>query len=198
MKLQIQKSTAETDLIKACKKQNSKAQRVLYDKYASPMLGLCKRYIKGEMEAEDVMINGFMKVFTKIDLFEEKGSFEGWMKRIMINEALGFIRKNKSMYLEIEIEAADKEPDIDKLFTELETKDLLKMVNELPSGYRTIFNLYAIEGYSHKEIAEMLGINENTSKSQLSRARMHLQKKLLASEKVLKQKSVNQDGAGDA
>jgi RNA polymerase sigma factor (sigma-70 family) len=198
MKLQIQKSTAETDLIKACKKQNSKAQRVLYDKYASPMLGLCKRYIKGEMEAEDVMINGFMKVFTKIDLFEEKGSFEGWMKRIMINEALGFIRKNKSMYLEIEIEAADKEPDFDKLFTELETKDLLKMVNELPSGYRTIFNLYAIEGYSHKEIAEMLGINENTSKSQLSRARMHLQKKLLASEKVLKQKSINQDGAGDA
>jgi RNA polymerase sigma factor (sigma-70 family) len=198
MKLQIQKSSSETELIKACKKQNSKAQRVLYDKYASPMLGLCKRYIKGEMEAEDVMINGFMKVFTKIDLFEEKGSFEGWMKRIMINEALGFIRKNKSMYLEIEIEAADKEPDFDKLFTELETKDLLKMVNELPSGYRTIFNLYAIEGYSHKEIAEMLGINENTSKSQLSRARMHLQKKLLASEKVLKQKSINQDGAGDA
>jgi RNA polymerase sigma factor (sigma-70 family) len=198
MKLQIQKSTAETDLIKACKKQNSKAQCVLYDKYASLMLGLCKRYIKGEMEAEDVMINGFMKVFTKIDLFEEKGSFEGWMKRIMINEALGFIRKNKAMYLEIEIEAADKEPDFDKLFTELETKDLLKMVNELPSGYRTIFNLYAIEGYSHKEIAEMLGINENTSKSQLSRARMHLQKKLLASEKVLKQKNINQDGTGDA
>lgn len=198
MKLQIQKSTLETDLIKACKRQNAKAQRMLYDKYASSMLGLCKRYIKGEMEAEDVLINGFMKVFTKIDLFEGKGSFEGWMKRIMINEALGYIRKNKSMYLEIEIEAADKEPDFDKLLTELEVKDLLKMVSELPSGYRTIFNLYAIEGYTHKEIAEMLGINENTSKSQLSRARMHLQKKLLASEKVLEQKNINQDGTGDA
>ena len=92
MKLQIQKSTLETDLVKACKKQNAKAQRTLYDKYASSMLGLCRRYIKGEMEAEDVMINGFMKVFTKIDLYEGKGSFEGWMKRIMINEALGYIR----------------------------------------------------------------------------------------------------------
>ena len=194
MKLQIQKSTLETELIIACKKQNAKAQRALYDKHASHMLGLCKRYIKGEMEAEDVMIKGFMKVFTKIDLFEGKGSFEGWMKRIMINEALGYIRKNKSMYLEMEIEAADKEPDFDTLSTELEAMDLLKMVNGLPSGYRTIFNLYAIEGYSHKEIAELLGISENTSKSQLSRARMHLQKKLLESEKVLEKKKLNQDG----
>jgi len=194
MKLQIQKSTLETDLIKACKKQNAKAQRTLYDKYAPSMLGLCRRYIKGEMEAEDVMINGFMKVFTKIDLYAGKGSFEGWMKRIMINEALGYIRKNKAMYLEIEIEAADKEPDYDKISTELEAKDLMKLVNELPSGYRTIFNLFAIEGYSHKEISELLGINENTSKSQLSRARMQLQKKLLASEKILEQKNINQDG----
>ncbi len=194
MKLQIQKSTLETDLIIACKKQNAKAQRMLYDKYVTLMLGLCRRYIKGEMEAEDVMIKGFMKVFTKINLFEGKGSFEGWMKRIMINEALGYIRKNKAMYLEIEIEAADKEPDFNKLFTELETNDLLKMVNELPSGYRTIFNLYAIEGYSHKEISELLGINENTSKSQLSRARMNLRKKLLASEQVLEQKKVRKDG----
>ena len=194
MKLQIQKSTLETELIIACKKQNAKAQRALYDKHASHMLGLCKRYIKGEMEAEDVMIKGFMKVFTKIDLFGGKGSFEGWMKRIMINEALGYIRKNKSMYLEMEIEAADKEPDFDTLSTELEAMDLLKMVNGLPSGYRTIFNLYAIEGYAHKEIAELLGISENTSKSQLSRARMHLQKRLLESEKVLEKEKLNQDG----
>lgn len=196
MKLQIQKSTLETDLIKACKKQNTKAQRMLYDKYASSMLGVCRRYIKGEMEAEDVMIKGFMKVFSKIDLFEGKGSFEGWMKRIMINEALGYIRKHKAMYLEIE--AADKEPDIDKMSTELEAKDLLKMVNELPSGYRTIFNLYAIEGYSHKEISKLLGINENTSKSQLSRARMHLRKKLLETEKILEHKNINHDGTGMA
>lgn len=194
MKLQIHKSTLETDLVLACKKQNAKAQRTLYDKYASSMFGLCRRYIKGEMEAEDVMINGFMKVFSKIDLYEGKGSFEGWMKRIMINEALGYIRKNKAMYLEIEIEAADKEPDYDNISTELEVKDLLKLVSELPSGYRTIFNLFAIEGYSHKEISELLGINENTSKSQLSRARMQLQKKLLESEKILEQNKINRDG----
>jgi len=194
MKLQIQKSTLESDLVNACKKQNAKAQQLLYDKYASAMLGLCRRYVKGELEAEDVMIKGFMKVFSKIDIFEGKGSFEGWMKRIMINEALGYLRKNKAMYLETDIEAADKEPDYDKLTTALEEKDLLRMIKELPSGYRTIFNLYAIEGYSHKEIGELLGINENTSKSQLSRARMHLQRKLLETEQILKKKTINQDG----
>lgn len=194
MKLQIQKSTKEADLIKACKQQDARAQRELYEAYAPLMLGMCRRYVKGEPEAEDIMIKGFMKVFTKIDLFEGKGSFEGWMKRIMINEALGYIRKNKSMYLEVEIEAADREPDFDTLSTTLEVKDLMIMINGLPSGYRTIFNLYAIEGYSHKEIGELLGINENTSKSQLSRARMHLQKKLMEVEKALDKDKIKEDG----
>jgi RNA polymerase sigma-70 factor (ECF subfamily) len=194
MKLQIQKSIKETDLIADCKMQNAKAQRLLYDRYASPMLGLCRRYVRVELEAEDIMIKGFMKVFSKINLFEGKGSFEGWMKRIMINEALSYIRKHKSMYLETDIEVAEREPDYDKISTELEAKDLLKMVSELPSGYRTIFNLYAIEGYSHKEIAKLLGINENTSKSQLSRARMHLQKKILETETVLEKQNIGEHG----
>jgi RNA polymerase sigma-70 factor (ECF subfamily) len=194
MKLQIQKSLKETDLVTACKKQNAKAQRMLYDRYAPIMLGMCRRYVRGELEAEDVMIKGFMKVFSKIDLFEGKGSFEGWMKRIMINESLTYIRQNKAMYLETDIEVAEREPDYDLISTELEAKDLLKMVNELPSGYRTIFNLYAIEGYSHKEIAELLGINENTSKSQLSRARMQLQKKILETEKVLEKQNIGKHG----
>ncbi|MCG8311302.1 MAG: RNA polymerase sigma factor [Cytophagales bacterium] len=194
MKLQIQKSTLETDLIKACKKQNARAQRLLYEKYASSMLGLCRRYVRGDMEAEDVMIRGFMKVFSKIKLFEGKGSFEGWMKRIMVNEALGYLRKNKAMYLETDIDVADKEPDFGMLDSVLEAKDLLNMINDLPSGYRTVFNLYAIEGYAHKEIGELLGINENTSKSQLSRARMHLQRKLLEAEQLLEKKKINQDG----
>ena len=194
MKLQIQKSLKETDLIKACQRQNAKAQRTLYDRYSPVMLGLCRRYVRGELEAEDVMIKGFMKVFSKIDLFEGKGSFEGWMKRIMINESLTYIRQNKAMYLETDIEVAEREPDFDKISTELEAKDLLKMVNELPSGYRTIFNLYAIEGYSHKEISELLGINENTSKSQLSRARAQLQKKLLETEKLLEKQNIGEHG----
>lgn len=189
MKLQIHKSLKETDLIKACKRQNAKAQRMLYDRYSPIMMGLCRRYVRGELEAEDVMIKGFMKVFTKIEMFQEKGSFEGWMKRIMINESLTYIRQNKAMYLETDIEVAEREPDYDKISTELEAKDLLKLVNELPSGYRTIFNLYAIEGYSHKEIAELLSINENTSKSQLSRARMQLQKKILEMEKALNKRN---------
>ena len=194
MKLQIQKSTKESDLIKACQKQDARAQRELYESYAPSMLGMCRRYVKGELEAEDVMIKGFLKVLTKINLYEGKGSFEGWMKRIMINEALGYIRKHKSMYLEVEIEAADKEPNFDILSSDLEVKDLMIMVNELPSGYRTVFNLYAIEGYGHREIGELLGINENTSKSQLSRARMQLQKKLLEAERILEKKKQNEDG----
>ncbi len=193
MKLQIQKSTLEIDIIKACKKQNAQAQRWLYDRFSPAMLGLCKRYVSGEMEAEDVMIRGFMKVFTKIDLYKGNGSLEGWIKRIMINESLGFIRKNKAMYLETDIEIADQEPNFDKLSTTLEAQDLLKMINELPSGYRTIFNLFAIEGYSHKEIGELLGISENTSKSQLSRARLHLQNKLLETERVLEKIKRSQD-----
>lgn len=194
MKLQIQKSLKETDLIKACKRQNAKAQRMLYDRYSPIMMGLCRRYVRGELESEDVMIKGFMKVFSKIDHFEGKGSFEGWMKRIMINESLTYIRQNKAMYLETDIEVAEREPDFDKISTELEAKDLLKMVNELPSGYRTIFNLYAIEGYSHKEIAKLLGINENTSKSQLSRARVQLQKKILEIEKALEKQNFGEHG----
>ena len=194
MKLHIHKSTTETELISSCKKQDAKAQRMLYERYAPSMLGLCRRYVRGEQESEDVMISGFMKVFSKIGLFEGKGSFEGWMKRIMINESLGYIRKNKAMYLETDIEAADREPDLDKLSTSLEASDLLKMISELPSGYRTIFNLYAIEGYSHKEIGELLGINENTSKSQLSRARAHLQKKLIEVEQHDEKKKISQDG----
>ena len=194
MKLQIQKSTSEKDLIKACKKQNAKAQRMLYDKYSPSMLGLCRRYVRGEQESEDIMINGFMKVFSKIGSYEGKGSFEGWMKRIMINEALGYLRKNRSMYLETDIDKIEKEPNLEKLESELETKDLFKMISELPSGYRTIFNLYAIEGYSHKEIGELLGINENTSKSQLSRARKHLQRKLCETEKILEKRKYIQDG----
>ena len=194
MKLHIHKSTTETELISSCKKQDAKAQRMLYERYAPSMLGLCRRYVRGEQESEDVMISGFMKVFSKIGLFEGKGSFEGWMKRIMINESLGYIRKNKAMYLETDIEAADREPDLDKLSTSLEAKDLLKMISDLPSGYRTIFNLYAIEGYSHKEIGELLGINENTSKSQLSRARAHLQKKLVEVEQHDEKKKISQDG----
>jgi RNA polymerase sigma-70 factor (ECF subfamily) len=188
MKLQIKKSLKENELIKGCLKNNSKAQRQLYDMYAPKMLGLCMRYVGEKQEAEDIMIKGFMKIFEKIDQFKGHGSFEGWMKRIMINESLGYIRRNKSMYVLEDITDPRVEINFSVLEGNLEAQDLLRMVNQLPSGYRTVFNLYAIEGYNHKEIAEMLGINENTSKSQLSRARGYLQRKLKEMEMVLEKK----------
>ena len=131
------------------------------------------------MEAEDILVTAFVKVFDKIQQFKSEGSFEGWIRRIVVNEALTFLRRNRSMYLETELEQADREPDYNALSDHLEAEDLLKMIQELPTGYRIVFNLYAIDGYSHKEIADQLGISENTSKSQLSRARTFLQKLLL-------------------
>jgi RNA polymerase sigma-70 factor (ECF subfamily) len=151
---------------------------MLYERYSPKMLGVCRRYIKDNAEAEQVMVGGFVKIFQKINQFKGEGSFEGWVRRIMVNEALIYIRKNKNMYLEMDISMADDEPDYKKLDEQLEADDLLKMVRKLPQGYRMVFNLYAIEGYSHKEIAIQLSINVNTSKSQLSRARKLLQQML--------------------
>ena len=155
------------------------------------MLGLCRRYIKDGNEAESVMITGFLKVFDKIDQFSGEGSFEGWIRRIMVNESLLYIRKNKGMYIEVDIEYADLEPNYELASGQLQADDLLKMVNSLPVGYRTVFNMYAIEGYSHKEIADKLQVSENTSKSQLSRARKMLQKQLIEKEALLEEKLRN-------
>lgn len=130
------------------------------------------------MEAEDILITSFTKIFERVDQFKGDGSFEGWIRRIVVNESLTFLRRNRSMYLETDIEQVDREPDYTQLDNQLEAEDLLKMIQELPPGYRVVFNMYAIDGYSHKEIADHLGISENTSKSQLSRARTYLQKML--------------------
>ena len=186
MKLKIHRSEEEV-LIRRCRKRDGQAQKEMYDKYAPKMLAICVRYIREADQAEDVMISAFVKIFDRIDQYKGEGSFEGWIRRIMVNESLTYIRKNKSMYLEVDIEYADREPDYGNLDSQLQAEDLLKLIQQLPVGYRTVFNLYAIEGYSHKEIAEQLDISENTSKSQLSRARTLLQKQLLETEKTLKE-----------
>ncbi len=178
MTLIIERSKSEEDIVEGCRKQQPKAQRMLYERYSTKMLGVCRRYIRDNSEAELVMVGGFVKIFQKINQFKGEGCFEGWVRRIMVNEALIYIRKNKNMFLEMDISKADDEPDYQKLDEQLEADDLLKMVKKLPQGYRMVFNLYAIEGYSHKEIALQLGINVNTSKSQLSRARKLLQQML--------------------
>ncbi len=189
--LTIQKSITEEQLIKGCLKGQQKAQKDLYDRYSPKFLGVCIRYIKDREEAEHVMIGGFVKVFQNIGQFSGEGSFEGWMRRIVVNECLMYIRKHQFMSLEVEIDKADFEMSKSDFEADLNAEVLMKMIQELPVGYRTVFNLYAVEGYSHQEIGKMLDINENTSKSQLSRARRLLQSRIseLESEEIKRQKS---------
>jgi RNA polymerase sigma factor (sigma-70 family) len=191
MKLIIKKSSTTESLINGCKHGQRQAQREVYEKLSPKMLGLCRRYIKDANEAESVMITGFLKVFDKINQFSGQGSFEGWVRRIMVNESLLYIRKNKGMYIEVDIEYANLEPNYDLASGQLQVEDLLRLVNSLPVGYRTVFNMYAIEGYSHQEIAKRLQISENTSKSQLSRARKMLQKQLMEKEAMWEEKRRN-------
>lgn len=143
------------------------------------MYVVCLRYAQTTLEAEDILQNGFIKVFTKHHLFDGKGSLEGWIKRIMVNTAIESYRQSKEKLTD-SIEE-HHENTMHSYFSSDTTsyKDLLKLIKELPLGYKTVFNLYAIEGYSHKEIAELLGISEGNSKSQLSRARQALQQKLI-------------------
>ncbi|GGK68204.1 RNA polymerase sigma factor [Rufibacter glacialis] len=174
----------ESELVLALQKGDAKAQRILYDRYAGPMMGVCVRYLKNEMDAEEVLINGFMKVYQHVNKFEQKGSFEGWMRRIMVNEALQHLRKQEPLHLAIEKEhnyLASEDASAD---SDMSAGEMMELLLELPAGYRAVFNLYAIEGYSHKEIADMLQITEGTSKSQLSKARAMLQR-LLARQGVL-------------
>lgn len=142
------------------------------------------------MEAEDVLVTAFTKILDRIDQYKGEGSFEGWIRRVVVNEALTYLRRNRSMYIETDLEAADREPDYQNLSDHLEAEDLINMIQELPAGYRIVFNLYAIDGYSHKEISAQLNISESTSKSQLSRARVYLQKLLIDRDIKSKQQTI--------
>ena len=185
----------EDELLKGCQRRDRNAQQQLFDFYSSKMYALCYRYVRHGMEAEDILVTAFTKIFERIDQFKGEGSFEGWIRRIMVNEALTYLRRSRAMYLETDLEQADREPDYDRIGDHLEAEDLMKMIQELPAGYRLVFNMYAIDGYSHKEIAEQLGISENTSKSQLSRARVYLQKMLADRDWGRTQKLSNDESA---
>jgi len=178
MVFKLGNKNSETALIADCRKKDRKSQRALFEIFSPKMLSVCKRYILEPNIAETQMLDGFMTVFEKIDTFQEQGSFEGWIRKIMVNTCLMWIRKNRLMYKEVDIDDVHHELNFDDLSSSLEAEDLLKIINELPQGYKTIFNMYAIEGYAHAEIAEELNISVNTSKSQLSRSRAYLQKKL--------------------
>ncbi len=178
----------EAQLVKALKQGDGKAQRLAYDKYSATMLALCYRYVGDRMTAEDIMIEGLMKVFEKISQFNLEGSLEGWIRKIMVNESLGYIRKQKRNLEEYPSDQIEIIPDYNFVEEKFNEEALLTLVNELPLGYRTVFNLYVIEGYSHKEISEIMEITESTSKSQLHRARTMLQRKLAEIEISFKKK----------
>lgn len=169
---------SEEQLVRGCQQADPKAQRRVYEKYSPKMLAVCSRYVSDEFGAEEVMIEGFIKVFEKIGQFKLEGSFEGWIRRIMVNEALMYLRSQKRMGWEIGYDEVLYEPNPQEINTNLDTEVLLRLIEKLPMGYRTVFNLYAIEGYSHEEIAQQLGITESTSKSQLHRGRALLQQQI--------------------
>jgi RNA polymerase sigma factor (sigma-70 family) len=168
----------EKELIARCQQQDRVAQKWLYDRYAAKMFSVCRRYIPRREDAEDVLIEAFFKIFENINVFRSVGSFEGWMRRIVVNEALMFLRKNK--LLTVEPDSADLntlEMSVSiGVEQQLAVQDILKLLEKLPTGYRTIFNLYVIEGFKHQEIADMLHISINTSKSQLILAKEKLRK----------------------
>lgn len=186
MSLELASAMDDITLVSACTKGDSRAQRALFDKFAPKMLSICKRYIPNGDESEDVLQDAFVKIFQKIGDFKQEGSLEGWMRRIVVNTALDAIRKNKKWLGVAQVEAVENQVSFDdNAFDNMDVNHLLQMINEMPDGYRVVFNMFAIEGYSHKEIADTLGVSENTSKSQYSRARAFLRTQIeqLESEK---------------
>lgn len=175
----------ESSLVEACINNDAKAQRYLFDTYGSKMLGVCARYCRNMEDARDAMQDGFVKIFRIIGTFNGKSKLETWMTRVMMNTAIDHFKKESRFVLFDTTEKiiSDDTPD-EALFADEESQDLteeqiLEIMNELPDGYRVVFNMYVVDNLSHKEIAERLGISEGTSKSQLARARKHLQQLLV-------------------
>jgi len=169
----------DTTLVIECVKGNVRAQQKLFDKFARKMLGVCLRYAKNTEQAEDVLQDGFVKVYSKLKDFKMEGSLEGWIRRIMVNTALDQIRKNGKLLGDTNIDDVGYKIENNAfVFEGLVAEDLMKLVQAMPTGYKVVFNMFAIEGYTHFEIAKTLGISENTSKSQYSRAKAYLREKL--------------------
>lgn len=177
--MNLQQTFTIDSLLEGCRGGERKAQENLYKALSARMMAVCLRYAKDTYEAEDMLQMGFVKVFTKISEFRSDGSFEGWIRRIMVNTAIEIYRKNLRTMNVVDIDEVYDQPQSTFDMSQLETKDLMKLIQQLSSGYRMVFNMYVIEGYSHREIAETLGISEGASKSQLSRARAILKEKIL-------------------
>jgi RNA polymerase sigma factor (sigma-70 family) len=175
----------ELDIIRDCIDGKRLAQKCLYDHFASKMLGVCMRYAKDRAEAEDMLQEGFIKVFQNISKFKHEGSFEGWVRRIMIFTAINWFKHRSRKFQEdLDTEGYDA-PFEDDIVSKIAAKEIVALVQQMPEGYRMIFNLYAVEGYTHKEIAQLMGIAEGTSKSQYSRAKQYMQASLAKHYQIL-------------
>lgn len=170
----------EAELVRKCKKNDQPAQRQVFDCFADRLYRLAFRYLKNQAEAEDVVMVSFTKIFKNIDSFSDKGtgSFEAWMRRIVINEALMCLRRANNLNLTESLDTANPQHHHES-FQDIDGEHLYDLILELPAGYRTVFNLFAIEGFEHTEIASMLGISEGTSRSQLFKARQLLKRKIM-------------------
>lgn len=171
--------TREADWIEGAKKGERRSQKAIYDMLSAKMMAVCMRYMGDKDSAEDVLQDGFVTLFSKIDSYSGAGSFEGWARKIFVNTALMSLRKKDALKDSEDVDAArgivSEEPSA---IQKIGYKDLIAMIAALPPGFRTVFNMYVLEGYSHKEIAKELGISETTSRSQLQRARLLLQSKI--------------------
>ena len=172
-------------LIKSCKEGDRAAQKVLYERLAPRMFPVCIRYIGDRELAQDVLQEGFITLFTRLDAFKGEGSFEGWARKIFITTALMELRRKDALKMsdELDVVRGMKSETVSQLQS-IGYKDLMNLITQLPPGFRTVFNLYAVEGFTHKDIGEMLGISETTSRTQLSRARAWLQNKIKEIENV--------------
>jgi len=171
-------------VLSGCRKDDRKDQRILYKTFYGFAMSICLRYAGNRYEAAEIMNQGFLKVFTKLDLFDEAKPFKGWLGRIMINTSINYFHSNKKMAHMEDVSGLEISGNLELPDQKLAYDDLLAMVQQLPQAYRTVFNLYAIEGYNHDEISQLLGINEGSSKSNLFRAREKLRKMIEAASKL--------------
>jgi RNA polymerase sigma factor (sigma-70 family) len=166
-------------IIAGCLHHNPAAQRELYSRYAPKMLSVCYRFSQSREDAEDMLQEGFVKVFTQIHTFQNRGAFEGWIRRIIVHTCINILKKNKKFNDSLDIEHAAQLPVKESVPGILQAKQVVECIRLLPLGYRTVLNLYAVDGYSHREIGEMLDIEESTSRSQYTRAKNMLEQILI-------------------
>lgn len=181
----MMKDNFDSKLIETCRKGDRAAQKVLYDRLAPQMFALCVRYVGDRELAADMLQEGFITLFTRLDSYKGEGSFEGWARKIFVTTALMELRRKDALKMTEDLEVVrGMKAEVTSQLQHIGYKDLMKLITQLPPGFRTVFNMYAIEGYSHKDIGDILGISETTSRTQLSRARAWLQNKIKEIEDV--------------